>query len=225
MINETNESNSSNLTSDINQNNIAIKKKTEVVNTQWGSPLLDALWRSPDLNHQLTTGNRATGSFQNVPVTDAAAIAQQIARAKEFKLDLFLAIAEYKTAESRKASNAAGASCFLMDVDVGKDKAKSGKGYGSIEEAKQALPEFCMKASLPSPNFVVCSGSGLHVYWVLTDFIEREQWQATARQLKALTKAHGFLADDSRTADIASVLRVPGTMNYKTNPPKEVVLL
>ena len=134
-------------------------------------------------------------------------------------------LAEYKTPDSRKAPNAAGAWGFWMDVDVGEDKAKSGKGYASIEEARQSLQEFCMKASLPFPNYVVCSGSGLHVYWALTGFIEREQWQETARQLKALTKAHGFLADDSRTADIASVLRVPGTMNYKTNPPKEVVLL
>ena len=214
-----------NLTTDINPQTIRINKKTEVDNTQWGSPLLDALWRSSDKVHFMATRDPETGRFRNIPVIGKAAVQQQIQHAKESNVDLYFAPPEYKTADSRKASNAAGASAFWLDVDVGEEKAKSGKGYASIEEAKQALPEFCMKASLPSPNYVVCSGSGLHVYWVLTDFIEREQWQATARQLKALTKAHGFLADDSRTADIASVLRVPGTKNFKTNPPKEVVLL
>lgn len=54
---------------------------------------------------------------------------------------------------------------------------------------------------------------------------ERVVWQSYAAKLKALTRALNFLADDSRTADIASVLRVPGTQNYKYDPPRPVTLL
>jgi hypothetical protein len=54
--------------------------------------------------------------------------------------------------------------------------------------------------------------------------IPRDTWQPHARQLKDLTKVCGFQADDSRTADIASVLRVPGTLNHKYTPPRPVSL-
>jgi hypothetical protein len=37
--------------------------------------------------------------------------------------------------------------------------------------------------------------------------------------------AWGLLADPSRTADIASVLRLPGTLNYKYDPPRPVQLV
>ena len=46
----------------------------------------------------------------------------------------------------------------------------------------------------------------------------------TAAKLKRLTNALDLLADDTRTADIASVLRVPGTLNFKYIPPRPVTL-
>ncbi len=64
----------------------------------------------------------------------------------------------------------------------------------------------------------------MHVYWVVDDMISRDDWQSSARQLKDLTKTCGFLADDSRTSDIASVLRVPGTFNHKYSPARPVTL-
>jgi hypothetical protein len=54
--------------------------------------------------------------------------------------------------------------------------------------------------------------------------VPRDTWRSHAVKLKALTKACGFLSDDSRTADIASVLRVPGTLNHKYTPPRPVTL-
>jgi hypothetical protein len=54
--------------------------------------------------------------------------------------------------------------------------------------------------------------------------VVRDEWLSYAWKLKALNKACGFLADDSRTADIASVLRIPGTLNHKFTPPRPVTL-
>jgi hypothetical protein len=45
--------------------------------------------------------------------------------------------------------------------------------------------------------------------------VSPEDWRACGALLKALTKKHGLLADPSRTSDIASVMRVPGTRNLK----------
>jgi hypothetical protein len=68
---------------------------------------------------------------------------------------------------------------------------------------------------LAPPTLRVDSGGGLHVYWVLDEPIARKVWQSIARKFSALAKQHGLLADPARTADIASVLRIPGTWNYK----------
>lgn len=52
------------------------------------------------------------------------------------------------------------------------------------------------------------------------------EWRRQAQRLKQLMRKHGLLADPTRTADIASVLRVPGTTNWKDlSDPKPVQIL
>jgi hypothetical protein len=65
----------------------------------------------------------------------------------------------------------------------------------------------------------------LHAYWILDGLLERDLWQETAHQLKELTHILELKADDSRTADIASVLRIPGTLNHKDSPAKAVTVI
>ncbi len=190
-----------------------------------GLNLLKALWRSPDKAHQLATLDRKTGRFNNEPLSNISDIQKQIQRLSDRQVDLYFACAEYETPDNRTAANASGAFGFWMDVDCGVDKAATGKGYDSIASARKAQVKFCRLAKLPEPNFIINSGSGLHIYWVGDVFIPKDQWQLTANKLKALTKQFGFLADDSRTADIASVLRIPGTLNHKTDPAKSVEVI
>ncbi len=117
------------------------------------------------------------------------------------------------------------ANAFWLDLDCGEAKADSGKGYSHIAAAHVAVTAFLESTKLPVPTHVVNSGGGLHVYWVFDKPLQRDEWQVTAGKLKALTHALGLLADDSRTSDIASVLRVPGTLNFKYDPPRPVALL
>lgn len=153
-------------------------------------------------------------------------IAEAVSKALEISgavRNAYFACAEYLTADNRKGENVNGACLYWADIDCGAEKAASGKGYPTKKEAMGALAAFCKAACLPEPSIVVDSGNGLHCYWQFADFIPREEWQRLARKLKALTAIHGLLADPSRTADIASVLRVPGTMNWKdTANPKNV---
>jgi len=189
-----------------------------------GERLLTAIWRSTDLCHQLGTLDRQSHRFKNLPVDGVAdAVAQALKLSSEGK-EVYFACAEYLTPDSRESANAYGARAFWMDIDCGEEKAAAGKGYPTVEKAEVALSKFCKDAKLPKPTHIVHSGGGLHVYWVLDDVVTRDTWQEYARQLKALTIACGFLADPSRTADIASVLRLPGTLNHKYSPPKPVVL-
>jgi hypothetical protein len=85
-----------------------------------------------------------------------------------------------------------------------------------------AVVEFCKKVGLPVP-LTVSSGGGLHVYWPLTTEITRDQWKPIAEGFKALLTQEGFIQDNSRTADSASVLRTPGTINRKPNRPERAV--
>jgi hypothetical protein len=139
-------------------------------------------------------------------------------------METYFACAEYLTPDSRAAVNTSGAYGLWMDIDCGEDKVAAGKGYATVEEAEVALSKFCKDAGLPKPTHIIYSGGGLHAYWVVDGKIDRDTWQSHAKKLKGLTKTCGFLADDSRTADIASVLRVPGTLNHKYSPPRPVVL-
>lgn len=187
--------------------------------------LLQAIWRTPDYVHQLTSIDRQTSHVCNHAV---ASVAEAVNRALAFSaagVDAYVALAKYQVPGNRKADNASGSLAFWADIDCGLDKASAGKGYQDIAQARTALAEFCASTGLATPNFVVDSGSGLHAYWVLDDFLEREAWQAHAKKLKAIMKAAGFLADPTRTADIASILRVPGTLNFKYQPPRQVTLL
>ena len=186
--------------------------------------LLEALWRSPDCVHQIWFLDRRTDKVGNIPVGTVNEALERARVLSDAGIDVYFACAEYRLLISRKADNASGAYGFWVDLDCGEEKHAKGKGYRSIDDALVALERFCKKAGLPEPTHIVESGGGLHLYWVLDQAIEGMRWQAVASKLKSLTKSLGFLADDSRTADIASVLRLPGTLNYKTNPPKPVSL-
>ena len=190
-----------------------------------GQKLLNALWRSPDKIYQIGSLDRQSDAFKNTPVKNAYEALQLSKKLSDAGIDAYFACAVYTNADSRKASNAAGAYGFLADIDCGEAKAASGKGYLTEADALVAVKKFCDDAGLPMPTHIVSSGGGLHIYWVLDSVVDRGTWQAYAGKLKTLTKALGFLADDSRTSDIASVLRVPGTLNFKYQPPKPVTLL
>jgi len=103
---------------------------------------------------------------------------------------------------------------FWLDLDVGVAEPGKAAKYPDQRAAILALAEFLKQTKLPMP-MVVSSGYGVHVYWPLTNSVLPGQWRATALQLKELTVGLGMLADSTRTADEASVLRPVGTSNRK----------
>ena len=132
------------------------------------------------------------------------------------KNDVYFACAKYEKHSTRTKDNATYFKSFWLDIDCGVTKA-----YKDQAEGAEALKEFCNRLKLPKPT-MVNSGRGIHVYWILSEVISREQWTPVANRLKTLCDELGLDADPSRTADAASILRVSGTLNFKDEPPKPV---
>ncbi len=186
--------------------------------------LLTVVWKNEYQIHQMGEMDSKSRVFKNTAVKDKQS-ATQFAKTKSAAgVDVYLACAGYANESSRTAANATGAYGFWMDIDCGEQKAQAGKGYLTVEAALSALDKFCDDAGLPKSTHIILSGGGIQAYWTVTNHIERDLWQVVAAKLKALTQAQGLLADPSRTADIASVMRMPGTLNYKYTPPRPVVV-
>ena len=133
--------------------------------------------------------------------------------------DAYFALATFEEEGSRKADNARYMRSFFLDIDCGPSK-----DYPNKVEALNALQRFCGALDLPRP-MTVDSGRGIHVYWPLSEDIIVDDWVVVAERLKALCATHKFYADPAVTSDIARVLRVPLTHNYKTEPPSKVAIL
>jgi hypothetical protein len=118
--------------------------------------------------------------------------------------------ATYLTKGSRKADNVAAVRSFWLDIDAG-----PGKPYPDARAAVEALGAFCRDVGLPLPDVVRSGAHGVHAYWPTDTDMEPAEWLPLATALKRLTAEWGLKADPSRTADLASILRPPGTHNRK----------
>jgi len=122
----------------------------------------------------------------------------------------------------RTHENMQEACAFFFDIDAGKGE---NKHYATQAEILSALEQFLFETSLPNP-FVVSSGYGVHVYWIIDTPMESVAWREPAARLFWLAEQHGLHVDPMRTTDQSSVLRVPGAFNLK-NPkrPRRVEIL
>jgi hypothetical protein len=121
----------------------------------------------------------------------------------------------------RNKGNALLLKAIWLDIDVKPPP----KGYATLEEALHALTEFANAFGLPPPSALVGSGGGLHVYWSSDKPLTPDEWRPYAEGLKAAAISFGLRCDTQCTVNAAQVLRVPGTFNHKTKPPRPVKLL
>ena len=122
----------------------------------------------------------------------------------------------------RNRANAMAFMALWMDIDVDPNDPKK---FATLGEALAELLLFCDNHKIPRPSAIVATGGGLHAYWFSDRALAIEGWQPYADALKTTALNAGFKFDRSCTADAARVLRVPGTLNYKYNPPQPVRIL
>lgn len=128
----------------------------------------------------------------------------------------YFALATFTTGKSRTKANAKQMRSLFLDLDCGEEK-----DFPDQSAAFLALRDFCKATKMPRP-YIVNSGRGLHVYWPLVEPVSVEDWLPAAKKLKQACKAADFGADPNVTEDAARILRVPGTHNYKDDPPQTV---
>jgi hypothetical protein len=109
----------------------------------------------------------------------------------------------------KEAAHVPYGSVLFSDVDGGTDGPE-----GAIRRVK--------RSGLPKPHMAIVSGGGLHCYWLMSETIplETESAKSTYKStLRRLCLAIGgkapFAHADTTGADIARILRVPGTFNRK----------
>lgn len=127
---------------------------------------------------------------------------------------------KYYTA-TRDQEHAVSLQAIWLDIDV-----KGNGGYASSNEAKQSIQSFCKAVNLPLPNVLVSTGPerGFHVYWTFTNAVTVADWQPLANALRNAATTHELKFDAGVTIDCARMLRLPGTLNHKVNPPVPVQL-
>lgn len=123
--------------------------------------------------------------------------------------DLYVGVATRGEIAGRTADDCESLYALFADVDF-KDTSEA--------DARQRVRDF----ALP-PSAVVASGGGLHLYWFLDKPLDlRDGGTAAAKQLlRSLAVAIGA---DTKAAEPARILRLPGSLNHKYPPPRTVTV-
>jgi hypothetical protein len=89
--------------------------------------------------------------------------------------------------------------------------------FKEIAEAKARL---LIKKFPHHPSIIIRSGGGLHAYWLLQQPVEASYPRLKQILAGIAQELHG----DPACAELARILRVPGTLNHKYHPAPEVTL-
>jgi len=156
-----------------------------------------------------------------------AAIAYAQSRAASHDVYFGVGLRRERLAKGRGgAADIAALTAVYADIDVADGGAHKA---AALPESEAEALDFLDGLPLV-PTAVVSSGHGLHAYWLLKEpfIICTEQDMLEAQGLlrgwnayiNARAAARGWRFDS--VGEPARVLRVPGTLNHKTQPPREV---
>jgi len=162
--------------------------------------------------------------FQNVE--SAIQFAESL-RERDLYVGVGLSSQDHGSARRCPSNEVAGIVGLWADLDLKSDAHPKAALPATVEDAMTILPD-----EFP-PTFVVRTGNGAHAWWLFREPLVFEsdedrrnagalalRWQSLLRLNAA---AHGWAFD--RLADLARVLRVPGTKNCKDSAnPKPVAI-
>jgi hypothetical protein len=107
---------------------------------------------------------------------------------------------------NRSSKNALESRCLVVDIDT--------------PDMRHAVSVILPHLKI-LPTWVVQSGHGMHLWWVLREVLDVNTWMEYASRLKAYLSPYGI--DPAVTADPARIMRHPGSVN--TKPNREPVLV
>ena len=125
--------------------------------------------------------------------------------------NIFFGVAPRLSADVRSAAGCGTLRALFVDLDF-----KDFAGFTDPEaEARKRLKAFPL-----APSAVVNSGGGLHAYWLLTVPLDLRRDGAIAGDL--LRRLAAAVGGDLKAAEVARILRLPDSRNYKYDPPRNV---
>jgi len=162
--------------------------------------------------------------FQNVE--SAIQFAESL-RERDLYVGVGLSSQDHGSARRCPSNEVAGIVGLWADLDLKSDAHPKAALPATVEDAMTILPD-----EFP-PTFVVRTGNGAHAWWLFREPLifesdeDRRNAGALALRWQSLLRlnaaAHGWAFD--RLADLARVLRVPGTKNCKDQAnPKPVAI-
>lgn len=122
----------------------------------------------------------------------------------------------------RRIHNIIASKSLYMDVDVDTDPKKD--AYRTVEELEDGLEKFYRRTNIPHAPVVVQSGrGGKHLYWPFSNLVHPDDFKPLASALVNAAMSTGLKFDSNCTVDICRLLRIPGTFNFKTGKPLQVI--
>ncbi len=165
------------------------------------------------------------------PVQDINNIIAEVITNREHTDVYFEVCLQAEPPVSVKRGNADGVKIvpgFWVDIDILGSNHKSTKYPKDLEEALKFVCSLPWRASI-----IVCSGGGIHVYYIFSSpFIidgedDRRKIADLSRRVNRYIigqgEKYGWKIDN--TSDLARLLRVPATLNHKSDPAKEVFII
>jgi energy-coupling factor transporter ATP-binding protein EcfA2 len=152
------------------------------------------------LEVRLKKGTRWESQYAQTPADAARLVAELRSQG-----DVFFGVCPRTAALPRKPSskeNVAGAKVLWADLDISEEAIEGTTAWETIR--LEVLP----------PSYVVATGHGLHLYWLLTEFISDIAQVEDLNQTIAKNTTHADTVHDA-----VRIMRVPGTWNYKEEPP------
>lgn len=108
-----------------------------------------------------------------------------------------------------KVIDVAAVNCLYAEYD---DKDFTGRHEGALARLLQVDP---------APSAIVDSGGGFHAYWLLSEPLAVTPDTSPALEASQKAWVH-YAGGDLTVHDLARVLRVPGSLNFKYSPPRPV---
>jgi hypothetical protein len=112
--------------------------------------------------------------------------------------------------EHGKAENVPFAGCLWADLDA-----------KAFPDGKEGAWAACHKEGLPEPSFIIDSGHGYHLYWLLKEAYMFPDSQSQL-QFRGYLKGIGKHIGGDTVHDVARMMRLPNTTNWK-DPTQPVV--
>jgi len=116
-------------------------------------------------------------------------------------------LAEYVRSQLRTI---AAINCLFAEYDT-----KDYGNIGDIERHIEALP-------VPEPSVMVLSGGGVHAYWLLKETYTTDNEDRLKAAQFLQSRWVDLVGGDKGANDLTRILRVPGSRNYKYDPPRWV---